>query len=48
MNPTGFAGKVADPDVAVVELVKFNKFKKNCCHARVGRFVLLSKKGDCG
>jgi len=48
MNPTGLAGSVADPVVAVVDEVKFNKFRKNCCHALVGRFVVLSKKGDCG
>jgi len=48
MNPTGLDGSVADPAVAVVAEEKFNKFKKNCCHALVGRFVLLSKKGDCG
>lgn len=48
MKPTGFDGKVPLPVVAVFEDVKFNKFKKNCCQALVGRLVLLSKKGDCG
>ena len=48
MKPTGWAGNVADPVVAVVLGVKFNKFKKNCCHARVGRFVTLSKNSLCG
>ena len=48
MNPTGFAGKVADPAVAVVALVKFNKLMKNCCHVRVGLLVFGSKNSDCG
>lgn len=48
MKPTGWAGNVPDPVVAVVLGVKFNKFKKNCCHARVGRFVTLSKNSLCG
>jgi len=48
MNPTGLAGKVADPDEAVLAELKFNKFRKNCCHARVGRFVVASKNSDCG
>jgi len=48
MNPTGFAGKVADPAVAVVALLKLSKLMKNCCQALVGRFVLPSKNSDCG
>jgi hypothetical protein len=42
MNPTGFAGKVVEPVpvVAVDAEEKFNKFKKNCCHALVGLFVV--------
>jgi hypothetical protein len=39
MNPAGFAGKVADPAVAVGALEKFNRLRKNSCHARVGRCV---------
>jgi hypothetical protein len=46
MKPTGLDGNVADPLVAVVAEEKFNKFKKNCCHALVGRFVTLSKNSD--
>jgi len=42
------AGKVADPAVAVVALEKLSKFRKNCCHARVGRLVFASKKIACG
>ena len=50
INPTGLAGKVVEPVpvVAVVAEEKFNKFKKNCCHARVGLFVVLSKNSVCG
>jgi hypothetical protein len=48
MNPTGLAGNVAEPAVAVVAEEKFNKFKKNCCHARVGLFVFPSKNSLCG
>jgi hypothetical protein len=36
INPTGLAGKVADPAVAVEALLKFNRLMKNCCHALVG------------
>jgi hypothetical protein len=39
MNPSGAAGKVADPAVAVAALEKFKRFKKNNCHALVGRCV---------
>jgi len=46
MNPTGFDGKVADPAEAVLADVKFNKFKKNCCQALVGRLVVASKNSD--
>jgi hypothetical protein len=48
MNPTGLAGNVAAPVVAVVEDEKFSKFKKNCCHALVGLFVAPSKNSLCG
>jgi hypothetical protein len=48
INPTGLAGSVPDPVVAVVAEEKFNKFKKNCCHALVGRLVVLSKNSVCG
>jgi len=48
IKPTGFAGKVPDPAVAVALLLKFTKFRKNCCHARVGLFVIGSKNSDCG
>jgi hypothetical protein len=48
MNPTGLAGSVAAPVVAVVDEEKFNRFKKNCCHALVGRFVFPSKNSLCG
>jgi len=48
MNPTGCAGSVAAPVVAVVAEEKFNRFKKNCCHDLVGLFVVLSKNSDCG
>jgi len=48
IKPTGFAGKVALPAVAVGALEKFNKFKKNCCHARVGLLVCPSRNSDCG
>jgi hypothetical protein len=48
MNPTGLAGSVAAPVVAVVADEKFNKFRKNCCHALVGRFVPASKNSLCG
>jgi len=37
INPRGFAGKVAEPAVAVELLEKLSKFKKNNCHAGVGR-----------
>jgi hypothetical protein len=47
IKPAGFAGRVADPAVAVVLLVKFRRFKKNNCHARVGR-PDWSDKGDVG
>jgi hypothetical protein len=47
INPAGFAGRVAEPAVAVVLLVKFRRFKKNNCHARVGR-PDWSDKGDVG
>jgi hypothetical protein len=46
MNPTGFDGKVADPAEADDAELKFNKFKKNCCHALVGRLVVPSKNSD--
>ena len=36
MNPRGFAGRVAEPAVAVELLEKLSKFKKNSCHAGVG------------
>ena len=39
MNPSGLAGKVAEPAVAVVALEKLSKLRKNSCHARVGRWV---------
>jgi hypothetical protein len=48
MNPTGLAGRDAEPVVAVVAEEKFNRFKKNCCHALVGRFVAPSKNSLCG
>jgi hypothetical protein len=48
INPTGCAGKVAEPVVAVVAEEKFNKFRKNCCHARDGLFVPTSKNSLCG
>jgi hypothetical protein len=48
MNPTGLAGSVAAPVVAVVEEEKFNRFKKNCCHALDGLFVPTSKNSLCG
>jgi hypothetical protein len=48
INPTGFAGNVAEPVVAVVAEEKFNKLIKNCCHALVGLFVTLSKNSVCG
>jgi hypothetical protein len=48
MKPTGLDGNVAVPAVAVVAEEKFNKFKKNCCHALVGLLVVLSKNSDCG
>jgi len=47
INPAGFAGRVADPAVAVVLLVKLSKFKKNNCHALVGR-PDWSDNGDVG
>jgi hypothetical protein len=40
INPSGFAGRVADPAVAVDALEKFKRFSKNNCQARVGRPVL--------
>ena len=45
MNPTGAAGKVPDPAVAVVDDEKLSKFRKNCCQGVDGRFVLTSKNG---
>ena len=39
MNPAGAAGRVAEPAVALEALVKFKRFKKNSCHARVGLWV---------
>jgi hypothetical protein len=48
MKPTGLAGNVAEPVVAVVADEKLSKFKKNCCHALVGRFVCPSRNSDCG
>jgi hypothetical protein len=48
INPTGLAGSVADPAVAVVAELKFNKLRKNCCHDLDGRLVAPSKNGDCG
>jgi hypothetical protein len=53
INPTGFAGKVADPAVAVAALEKFNKLSKNSCQARVGRPVssingLVGSRWFCG
>jgi hypothetical protein len=48
IKPTGLAGNVAAPVVAVVAEEKFNRFRKNCCHARVGLFVPPSKNSLCG
>lgn len=42
MNPRGLAGRVAEPAVAVELLEKFSKFKKNNCHAGVGRPASLT------
>ena len=42
MNPVGFADRVAEPAVAVELLEKFNRFKKNSCHAGVVRPVWLT------
>ena len=36
INPAGFAGRVAEPAVAVELLEKLSKFKKNSCQAGVG------------
>jgi len=43
IKPTGFAGKVPAPVVAVVDEEKFNRLRKNCCHALVGRLVFPSR-----
>jgi hypothetical protein len=48
IKPTGLAGNVAEPAVAVDALEKFSKFKKNCCHALVGLLVFASKNSVCG
>ena len=48
MKPAGAAGNVAEPAVAVVDDEKLSKFKKNCCHARVGLLVAGSKNSVCG
>jgi hypothetical protein len=48
INPTGFAGNVALPAVAVVADEKLSKFRKNCCQALVGLFVVPSRNSDCG
>ena len=42
MNPRGLAGRVAEPAVAVELLEKFSRFKKNNCHAGVGRPASLT------
>jgi hypothetical protein len=46
INPTGLAGNVALPVVAVVADEKFSKFKKNCCHALVGLLLDGSRNSD--
>jgi hypothetical protein len=48
INPTGLAGRVAEPAVASVDDEKLIMFKKNCCHARVGRLEAPSKNSLCG
>jgi predicted Zn-ribbon and HTH transcriptional regulator len=48
MNPTGLAGKVAEPAVAVVAELKLSRLRKNCCHALVGLLVCPSRNSDCG
>jgi len=48
MKPTGFAGKVAEPAVAVAAELKLSRLRKNCCHALVGRLVCPSKNSVCG
>ena len=48
INPTGLAGNVAEPAVALVAELKLSKLRKNCCHARVGRLVVASKNSVCG
>ncbi len=37
INPAGFAGRVAEPAVAVELLEKLSKYKKNIFQAGVGR-----------
>ena len=48
IKPTGLAGKVAEPAVAVAAELKLSKLRKNCCHALVGLLVFTSKNSDCG
>jgi hypothetical protein len=48
IKPTGLAGKVAEPAVAVAAELKLSRFKKNCCHALVGLLVCPSRNSDCG
>ena len=48
INPTGLAGKVPEPAVAVVAELKLSRLRKNCCQALVGLFVLASKNSVCG
>jgi hypothetical protein len=40
IKPTGALGRLAVPAVAELALEKFSKFKKNCCQALVGLFVV--------
>ena len=48
IKPTGLAGKVAEPAVAVAAELKLSRLRKNCCQARVGLLVFTSKNSDCG
>ena len=48
INPTGLAGKVPEPAVAVVAELKLSRLRKNCCQARVGRLVCPSRNSVCG
>jgi len=48
IKPTGLAGKLPDPAVAVVAELKLRRLRKNCCQALVGRLVCPSRNSVCG